>query len=265
MAEKNGESSADEILDQLADELGVSDDDPSGSSASEVSEDTPTAEREAVEDGHSEIVEKPAKIAPKAKKAAAPGKHVATNEEAIGRLFGADGKESVPGDPRDSPVYEPELDEPAPKSSSFVTFAITAGILAVLIGVAYVMLPANYKDDLGKLLSGVDIIEVREQRAIAQADEERRLQLAAMPKYGTIEIVTDPNNMLVTSEGHAAMIFPGSRTDVTYPTRSRVVFQNISVLEPFTFTIQGEGNFEDKVVTILAFGDQESTWEQSYS
>lgn len=89
--------------------------------------------------------------------------------------------------------------------------------------------------------------------------------LEAAPKFGTIEIITDPNNLLVTSPGQPAMVFPGSRVDITYPTRSKVMFQDISVTEDFVFTIHGEGAFQDKTYTVPAFGQPDSPWVQSYT
>ena len=55
-------------------------------------------------------------------------------------------------------------------------------------------------------MSGIvtrEAIEERELREQARIEEERRQMLEAAPKFGTVEIVTSPNNLLVTSPGQA--------------------------------------------------------------
>jgi hypothetical protein len=94
-------------------------------------------------------------------------------------------------------------------------------------------------------------------------EAERQARLAAAPKFGSLTIITDPRAFRISAPNQASYIFPGTRTDMMIPTRARITFENISVTEPFTFTIHGDGNFEDKTVTIPIFSDVTSPWVQN--
>ena len=190
---------------------------------------------------------------------------VHTNEEAISVVFTGTGAESEPGDPHKSHMWDDQLDGPLENATSPKVLAFTVIAVAVLLGGGYAALPADLKTDAVDLLQGQDIIEARELREQARIEAERRAMLEAAPKFGTVEIVTSPNNLLITSEGQDAMVFPGTRTDLTYPTRSRVTYQDISVTEDFVFTIHGEGNFQDLTYTIPSFGQPDTPWVQSFT
>ncbi|MCB9508062.1 MAG: hypothetical protein H6698_04960 [Myxococcales bacterium] len=187
-----------------------------------------------------------------------------TNSEAIETLFTGTGSESVPTEPSRSSADDDIEDVTMPASSPKV-LAISLVAVLVVLGIGFAMLPANLKQDAVALLKGQDIIELRRNREEARVAEERRQMLANAPKFGTVQIVADPSNMLVTSPGQPAMIFPGSRNDMTYPSRTRVTYQDISVTEDFVFTIDGEGNLQNKTFTIPAFGATDSPWVQSFS
>ena len=188
-----------------------------------------------------------------------------TNEEAIEAVFTGTGSESEPGDPHKSHMWDDSLDGPISSDTSPKVLVFTLIAVAVLLGGGYAALPADLKTDAVGLLNGVDIIEARELREQARIEAERQAMLDAAPKFGTVEIVTSPNNLLITSEGQDAMVFPGTRTDLTYPTRSRVTYQDISVTEDFVFTIHGEGNFQDLEYRIPAFGQPDTPWVQSFT
>lgn len=212
-----------------------------------------------------------AEPAPKAKPASAESEHVIssevvhTNDQAIEIVFTGTGTESEPGDPHKSKMWDDELDGPIKNNTSPMVFIGTIIGLIVLVGVGFALLPAELKTDAVDLLQGKDIIEARELREQARVEAERAAMLAAAPKFGTVEIVSSPNNLLITSEGHPGQIFPGTRTDLTYPTRTRVTYQDISVTEDFVFTIHGEGNYADLEYTIPAFGHPDSPWAQSFT
>ncbi len=191
--------------------------------------------------------------------------HIHSNEATISEIFTGKGDESKPGDPQKSALWEDELENPIKNKTSPMVLGITVVVAIALIGVGFAMLPAGLKTDAINLLKGQDIIEARELRETARIAEERRIALEAAPKFGTVEIVTSPNNLLVTSPGQAGMVFPGTRTDMTFPTRSRVTYQDISVTEDFSFTINGEGNYQDKTFIIPAFGQPNSPWVQSFT
>jgi len=205
------------------------------------------------------------KVAPEPSAASGEADKEPTNEETIAEIFSGAGDETPPGDPRRSDRYNEDLENPHRNDTSPKTFVLTIAAVAVVLGIGFAVLPANLKADAVALLSGEDIIEVRRLREEARVAEERRQRLANAPKFGTVQIVTDPNNLLVTSAGQPAMVFPGTRLDMTYPTRTRVTYQDISVTEDFVFTIDGEGNYENKTYTIPAFGAVDSPWIQSFS
>ncbi|MFT6396085.1 MAG: hypothetical protein ACJAYU_000827 [Bradymonadia bacterium] len=209
-----------------------------------------------------------AKPAPKAKPAAddviSTGT-IHTNGQAIDIVFTGTGSESEPGDPHKSKFWDDDLDGPIKNQTSPRIFVGTIIGLIVLIGAGYALLPGDLKTDAVDLLQGTDIIEARELREQARVEAERAAMLAAAPKFGTVEIVSAPNNLLITSEGHPSQIFPGTRTDLTYPTRTRVTYKDISVTDDFVFTIHGEGNYADLEYTIPAFGQPDSPWAQSFT
>ena len=190
---------------------------------------------------------------------------VHSNADAIGIVFTGTGEESEPGDPHKSQFWDDDLDGPIKNATSPMVFGITIAAIIALLAGSYFMLPADLKTDAVDLLQGKDIIEAREMREQARIEAERQAMLDAAPKFGTVEIVTSPNNMLVTSEGQASMVFPGTRTDLTYPTRSRVTYQDISVTEDFVFTIHGEGNMQDLTYTIPSYGQPDTPWVQSFT
>lgn len=229
--------------------------------ASDPTDNADEAESEAPKAEEAPKAAKPKAAKPKAS-AADP---VADNTKAIGTIFTGKGDETTPGDPRRHQMWSEELDGPIKNRTSGKVLGMTIVACLVLIGIGYALLPGGLKTDLGDLLQGKDIIEQRELREEARLAEERRIALEAAPKFGTVEIVTAPNNLLVTSPGQADMIFPGTRTDMTFPTRSRVTFQDISVTEDFSFTIHGEGNYQDKTFVIPAFGQPDTPWVQSFS
>ncbi|TVQ95858.1 MAG: hypothetical protein EA398_16850 [Deltaproteobacteria bacterium] len=177
--------------------------------------------------------------------------------------------ESPPGDPKKSVLYSPGMEEnwegPLPRRSHPKVFLITAVAVLVVVGVFFAVLPGDMRTDAMRLMTGHDIIEEREMRAAAQREAERQAILDAAPRYGTIEIVTIPNNLLVLAEGQDQLIFPGTRRDMVVPTRSRVVYQDVSVTEPFIFTIQGEGVFQDRRVEIHPHGHPDTEWVQRFS
>lgn len=193
----------------------------------------------------------------------------AVDEADASAVYTFSAKESAPGDPTQSAVYSPGMEEtwdgPLPARTSPKVFGITAVVVALLGVIVFTLLPASMKADTLALLQGRDIIEEKLMREQALREAERQAILDAAPKYGTIEIVTIPNNLLVAAEGQPLLIFPGSRRDLVVPTRSRVIYQDISVTEPFVFTIHGEGVYQDRRVTIEPFGHPDSEWVQRFS
>ncbi len=232
---------------------------------------TAATDEPAAEAAETETEPAKAEAAPKPEPAPEKVKHVIssekvhTNDEAIEIVFTGTGNETEPGDPHKSQFWDDDLDGPIKNNTSPIVFVGTIIALFALIGVGFAMLPAELKTDAVDLLQGKDIIEARELREQARIEAERQAMLDAAPKFGTVEIVSAPNNMLITSEGHPAQIFPGTRTDLTYPTRTRVTYQDISVTEDFVFTIHGEGNYDDLEYTIPAFGQADSPWAQSFT
>jgi len=141
-------------------------------------------------------------------------------------------------------------------------------IAALLIGGGafagvYFTLPEERKECLNFELTGRSCVEYYEHLEEQRREEERLQMLAEAPKYGTLTITTDPRGLRVIAEGHPTLIFPGSRRDMVVPSRSMISFQDIKVDEAFTFTLEGGGNFEDREITIPSYDDDDSPWVQN--
>lgn len=278
-------TSTDDIIEQLAQEMGVEAGSTDEEASSDAAPEAPAPEQE------TRPVSKP-EPAPKAAdkksdkkgdkkaeaKAAAPAhdlnhpdaalfvdhvhkkfEHDHNNSEAISYVFSGNGDET----PLRPHVHVIEDDAPKSRGGLWFGGIVAVGVVAV-VGTYFALSPERKECFRLELTQGAGACqqyhEVLEQERV---EAERLARLAAAPKYGTLTIVTSPQAMRVSAPGQPEYIFPGTRTDVMVPTRTRIQFENISVSEPFTFTIHGEGNFQDKVVTIPPFSDVESPWVQN--
>lgn len=300
-------SSAEDIIESLAKEMGVDEEEDSASAevtGEEADEETAAAEEDALTteaddvgdapDPHEEPTPKPAPapVAAKAKaadkaKPAAKGKTSAkpdaspalsmldassengdaaaaeeiSNEESIAQIFSGTGEERTP-----RPVKIEDEDEPRPKGKGAIWLGVVlvAGVGAA--GAAYATLDEDRKTCLRLQIEQRDAeactsyFRAIEDERIA---EERRQRLANAPKFGTLTIITEPKAARVIAEGQEQLIFPGSRTDVVVPARTQLTFQNISVSTPFTFTLQGGGNYEDRTIVVPSYDASDSPWVQN--
>lgn len=221
---------------------------------------------------------------PKAKKKKAAAKEAApssassedewdsTPEGAISGIFESGPKESTPGDYEKSPLFIEGTIEEVKNPTSFKGFLISIGLVIAAVAIIFGALDSDGRSDFIKLMQGRDIIAEREYAEQMRVEEERRERMENAPRFGTIEILTIPENFLVEAEGldpeqyaSPTMIFQGTRRDLTVPTRSRVVYENIKTDQPFHFTIRGEGVYKDMVVEIPQFRDSDSPWVQDFS
>lgn len=307
-------SSAEDIIESLAKEMGVDEEEDSSSAeetGDDAAEESAAAEDDALStesddvddsapDPHEEPTPKPAPapVAAKAKeaerakaaekaKAATKGKpaakadagpalsmldassetsdtaanEIVSNEESIAQIFSGTGEERTP-----RPVKIEDEDEPRPKGKGAIWLGVVlvAGVGAA--AVAYSTLSEDRKTCLRLQIEQRDAeactsyFRAIEDERIA---EERRQRLANAPKFGTLTIITEPKAARVIAEGQEQLIFPGSRTDVVVPARTQLTFQNISVSTPFTFTLQGGGNYEDRTIVVPSYDASDSPWVQN--
>jgi hypothetical protein len=184
-----------------------------------------------------------------------------SDDEAISTLFSGKGTENPV-----RPVAIDEEDEINPSGSKlgWILFAVFLVAGAGLLGGYYTSLDDDRKECLRLNLkepgSCDEYFKAIEEERIAEANRQR---LANAPKYGTLQITTDPRSLRITADGQDTLVFPGTRTDLMVPVRSQISFENISVTEPFTFTIHGEGVLEDRQVTVSPFDAPDSPWIQN--
>jgi len=266
---KKGASSADDIIEALAQEMGVGDEDEDDDIGEDLAE-----EADASDDDDDDKTPIPVDLSPKkARKKAAdrapdpepssepPDESAAadghSNDETIHSLFGL-GQETAP-----KAIDEDDIEEPMPTigGPAYFGIALVLGIAALVA--AYVLLPEERKECLQLELRGDSCAEYHQRLEAERQAEERRQQLANAPKYGALTITTDPRALRITAAGHASMVQPDESRPLLVPTRSRTQYVDISVTEPFSFTIHGDGNFVDRTVTLAPYGTDGSPWIQN--
>lgn len=261
--EHGPESSADDIIEQLAQEMGVDDDDDPGTdddttsddasddddggSVSEEADDDVDGEDEGAAHGYSHEELMVANSPPM------------TNEEAIEKVFGPEGRETPLGK---MPELADEDDLRRPNRGPIYLVAVLLLGVGALAGVYFGVLSEEERQCLQIEISGRSCQDYHQALEDERQERERLERLAQAPKYGTVMIITEPKALHLTSEGQPAYVFPGTRTDLMVPARTALTFADIPVDAPFEFTIHGGGNFEDKIVVIPPFDDPNSPWVQ---
>lgn len=307
--------SPDDILDKLAEEYGVEEDEeaagddaavdseaPSEAAADEAAAEESSEEAASEEDApdtssDDEAAAAPAEEpAPKKGKAKGKGKGKAavsadtkpaaaasasvsgddewddTPEGAIRGIFVEGPVESRPGNPEQSPLFTEDVLDPPRNPTSPKFLIITLTLIIAAMGILYATLNQDQRQDMMALLQGRDIIAERMFAEQMRVEEERRVRMENAPRFGTVEILTIPQNFLVEDKGldaerypNPVMIFQGTRRDLTVPTRTRVVYENIPSDKPFEFTIHGEGVYQDQTIVIPPFRDSDSPWVQDFT
>jgi hypothetical protein len=198
-----------------------------------------------------------------AKKSTAPSadadeEELISNEEAAATLFGPGGKESASTPISELPGSE---DEPL-KHAGFLVVLAAVVLGAALAAGAYGILNAEQKHCLHLQLQSLSCVEYYDNLNAGRMDEDRREAVANAPRVGTVSVTTTPNNLRVTSSGQPETLFLQGNT-LAAPARSKITFQDVPADAAFSFTIHGDGVWQDRVVELPDYRSASTLWIQN--
>jgi hypothetical protein len=220
--------------------------------------DTRSAESKAAESKAADTKAAPAKAAPAPTPAAASAEEMITNEQAVASLFGPGGKESAA-----TPISELKGADDEPMKHAGIIVVLAAIVLGgVIAGGTYGVLTDEQKHCLHLQLDGLSCVEYYTNLRNGRLDEERRQAVANAPRVGTVVTTTTPNNLRVTSNGQPDTLFIQGNT-LAAPARTKITFQDIPADAPFTFTVHGDGVWQDRVVELGDYRSADTLWIQN--
>jgi hypothetical protein len=287
--------SADEIIEALAQEMGVEEDgdayeadtdsqeEPEDEVAAAEADDDddepakpapPPAPKAKKGEGAKAKAAKAAPAAPKAKKAAKSEHHVEEDldqDHGLDAIFNTSGKE---GDAYVDSYYGGEDDyTPGRRGRTIVALVIVAVVSAGGLAAAYLAIPEDKRTDVPTLAKcyvpfgtalGVECVDIQEQRARRRAEEEERRRIAwleSLPKYGSLSVGTRPGYSFFTVDDLPTYVAHPNQDGVLVETRSGTSVQNLDVTVPHVATIT-LNNYQERRMVLTPFGQADSLWQQ---
>jgi hypothetical protein len=276
MAKDDGKKkSANEIIENLAAEMGVDEQAKPPKSAPPPIPKAVSAEKEAVSAEKEAVSAEKEAVSAEQKTAPEPAPPEDTETTAVTATPSLRGPEAVAaaearmakgglsallgdseGDAYVDGYYDSQTDyaDDIPLSGSGWILRLAIVILVTFVGLGgtYLAIPEEKRSDVWDLLKGVDIQEQRRTRRAAEEDCNRRIMLAERPLYGDLAVFTRPGYGLISLDNAQNGLFQTNPNDAEQlvETRSGTAFRNLSVTEHHVINVSLP-NYQERRIELL--------------